>query len=134
MKIKGEYFNVWHRLISINIGGTEELSRILMVDRVKVTKMLKNPTTMSLQHILRLCGLLNIDLYTAIGLIIENNSFIEARKNELSKYYGIIEEKAEKMKQNVISFDLENSPYMLLDITKKEFSIKDKSNFIKGRS
>lgn len=112
------------RLLEVNIGDASVLSNILSQNKAIVKKKLTNCLLFSLQDLLLLAGMLEIDLYTLISIIIQNPSFMYAHKQDIGKYFEYIQKEIEvaELKESV-TVSNKFSCWTLLDVNYKEDSI-----------
>lgn len=112
------------RLIELNIGDRRVVSNILSQSSAVVKSKLKNPFLFTIQDLLKLAGLLEIDFYTLVSIIIQNPSFMYAHKNDIAKYFEYLQKEIDKTQlKEGVQVTNKYSCWALLDVHYKEDSI-----------
>ena len=107
-------------MVIVNIGEVRAVAKLLRISDATVLKKLRDPYLLTLEELIRLSGLMKVDLYTVIGIIIQNASFMYANSGDTEKYFKFLTEKVDRVK------DLKATayyPWALLDVKYKEDSI-----------
>lgn len=123
MRVTGTIkLNPFHRLVLLNIGDQNVVSGILRIPPKKALRKLQNPYKFELNELITLSGMLRVDFYTVIGIIIKNMSFMHAHKQDVEKYFDYLKEKVERSGENGAIANI-YYPWMLLDVSYKEDSV-----------
>lgn len=112
------------RLLEVNIGDANVIANILSQRKEVVNKKLTNCLLFSLQDLLLLSGMLEIDFYTLISIIIQNPSFMHAHKQDIGIYFEYIQKEIEVSElKEAVTVSNKFSCWTLLDVNYKEDSI-----------